>query len=78
MKISHKLCVRIDGTQFYYYDGLQPKMSMSVVRPSRIPHRNQKIIFVSGSYESLERLKGKIGEAPFSKVQSGKKTVCII
>ena len=29
-----------------------------------------------GSYESLERLKGKIGEAPFFfKVQSGKITV---
>ena len=31
----------------------------------QIPHRNQKNIFVWGSYESLERLKGKIGEAPF-------------
>ena len=28
-----------------------------------------------GSYESLERLKGKIKEAPFFKVQSGKITV---
>ena len=29
-----------------------------------------------GSYESLERLKGKIGEDTFSMVQSGKITVC--
>ena len=36
-----------------------------LVLPSRIPHRNQKILFVLGSYESLERLKGNIGEAPF-------------
>ena len=25
--ISHKLCVRMDGTQFYDCDGLQPKMT---------------------------------------------------
>ena len=47
-----------------------------LVRPSRIPHRNLKNLFVLGSYESLERFKGKIGEAPFFKVQSGKITVC--
>ena len=29
-----------------------------------------------GAYESLERLKGKIGEASFFKVQSGKITLC--
>ena len=49
-----------------------------LVRPSRIPHRNLKIPFVLGSYESLERLKDKIGEAPFFKVQSGKITVWVI
>ena len=27
MKISHKLCVRMKGTQFYDYDGLQPKFT---------------------------------------------------
>ena len=27
MKISNKLCVGIDGTQFYDYDGLQPKIT---------------------------------------------------
>ena len=43
-----------------------------LVRPSRIPHRNWKILFVLGSYESLKRLKSKIREAPFFKVQSGK------
>ena len=47
-----------------------------LVRPSRIPYRNLKNIFVLGSYESLETLKGKIVEAPFFKVQSGKITVC--
>lgn len=36
-----------------------------LVRPSKIPHRNQRIIFVLGSYESLEGLKGNIGETLF-------------
>ena len=49
-----------------------------LVWPSRIPHRNQKNIFVLGSYESLERLKCKIGEAHLFKVQSGKITVWAI
>ena len=49
-----------------------------LVRPSRIPHRNFKNLFVLSSYESLERLKAKIGDAPFSKVQCGKITVCFI
>ena len=48
-----------------------------LVRPSRIPHRNLKNIFVLGSYDSLERLEGKTGDKPFFKVQSGKITVCI-
>ena len=26
------VCVRLEGTQFFHYDGLQPKMSMSVYR----------------------------------------------
>ena len=39
-------------------------------------HELKKNIFVLGSYESLERLEGKTGEAPFFlKVQSGKITV---
>jgi hypothetical protein len=29
-------------------------------RPSRIPHRNSKILFVLGSYEYPERLESKI------------------
>ena len=49
-----------------------------LVWPSRIPHRNQKIPVVLGSYESLERLKCKIGEAHLFKVQSGKITVWAI
>ena len=32
MKISHKLCVRMDGTQFFYFDGLQPKMSAGMIK----------------------------------------------
>ena len=48
-----------------------------LVRPSRIPLMNLRILFVLGSYESLERLKGKIGEATFFMVQSGKITVCM-
>ena len=31
MKISHKLCVRMGGTQFFYYDGLQPKMRAGMI-----------------------------------------------
>ena len=31
MKISHKLCVRIDGTHFFYYDGLQPEMRAGII-----------------------------------------------
>ena len=42
---------------------------------SRIPHRISKILFVYGSYEFLAMLEGKIREAPFFKVQSGKITV---
>ena len=40
--------------------------SLLVTTP-RIPHRNQKILFVLGSYEYLERLKGKNGESPIFK-----------
>ena len=36
-----------------------------LVRQSRITHRNLKNIFALGSYDSLERLEGKTGEAPF-------------
>ena len=32
MKISHKLCVTMDGSQFFYYDGLQPKMSARMIK----------------------------------------------
>ena len=32
MKISHKLCVRMGGTQFFYYDGLQPKMRAGMIK----------------------------------------------
>ena len=46
-----------------------------LVRPSRIPHRISKILFVLGSYELLAMLEGKIGETPFFKVQSGEITV---
>ena len=31
MKISHKLCVRMDGTQFFIMIGLQPKMSAGII-----------------------------------------------
>ena len=48
-----------------------------LVRPSRIPHRDLKEN-VLASYESLERLKGKIGEALILKVQSGKITVSTV
>ena len=34
-------------------------------RPSRIPHRNWKIIFVLGADEYIERLEGKIRECLF-------------
>ena len=36
-----------------------------LVWPSRIPYSNLKNIFVLGPYDSLERLEGKIGQAPF-------------
>ena len=36
----------------------------------------KKSFSIKGSYESLERLEGKIGAAPFFKVQPGKITVC--
>ena len=36
-----------------------------LMRPSRIPHRISKIIFVFCSYEFLAILEGKIREAPF-------------
>ena len=36
-----------------------------LVRPSRIPHRISKIIFVLGFYELLAMLEGKIRETPF-------------
>ena len=31
MKISHKLHVRVDETQFLLYDGLQPKMRAGII-----------------------------------------------
>ena len=48
-----------------------------LIQPSRIPHRISKIIFALGADEFLAMLKGKIREAPFFKVQSGKITVCL-
>jgi hypothetical protein len=36
-----------------------------IVRPSRILHRNSKIIFALGADEFLVMLEGKIREAPF-------------
>jgi len=47
-----------------------------IVRPSRIPHRNSKILLPLGADEFLAMLEGKIREAPFFKVQYGKITVC--
>ena len=46
-----------------------------LVWPSRIPHRISKILFALGADEFLVMLEGKIREAPFFKVQSGKITV---
>ena len=45
---------------------------------SRIPHRISKILFALGADEFLAMLEGKVREAPFFKVQSGKITVCAI
>ena len=42
---------------------------------STIPHRISKILFVYHLCEFLAMLEGKIREAPFFKVQSGKITV---
>ena len=47
-----------------------------LVWPSRIPHRISKIIFALGADEFLAMLEGKIREALFFKVPSGKITVC--
>ena len=47
-----------------------------LVRPSRIPHRNLKILFALGADEFLAMLEGKIREAPFFKVGFGNITVC--
>ena len=38
-------------------------------QPSRIPHRNWKIIFVLGADEYIERLEGKIRECLFFYVK---------
>ena len=46
-----------------------------LVRPSKIPYRISKFIFVLGFYEFLAMLEGKIRETPFFKVQYGKMTV---
>ena len=32
MKISHKLRVRMDRTQFFYYAGLQPNMNAGMIK----------------------------------------------
>ena len=48
-----------------------------LVRPSRIPHRISKIHFALGADEFLALLEGKIREAPFFKVLSGKITACV-
>ena len=37
MKISHKICVRMDETQFFYSDFLQPKRSEGMTKePSTV------------------------------------------
>ena len=45
-------------------------------RPLRIPHRISKIFFALGADAFLAMLEGRIREAPFFKVPSGKITVC--
>jgi hypothetical protein len=40
-------------------------MEIPLAQPSRIPHRNSKIIFVLGADLSLEQLEGKTGKGPF-------------
>ena len=48
----------------------------TVNAPSRIPHRISKILFALGAVEFLAKIRDKIREAPFFKVQSGKIKVC--
>ena len=52
------------------HDGRAP-----LVWLSRIPHRISKILFALGDDRFLVMLEGKIREAPFFEVQSGKITV---
>ena len=70
-----KIQISSTGKKVPFWQFFRMGSNCMLGRPSRIPHRNWKILFVLGSYESLERLKGKIREAPFFKVQPGKKTV---
>ena len=60
--------------------GLRPALSKYLSQRinwiiSRIPHRISKIIFALGADGFLSVQEGKIREAPFFKVQSGKITV---
>ena len=45
----------------------------ALVRPSRIPHRVSKILFVYGSYGFLAMLEGKIRQTPFLRFNLVKK-----
>ena len=51
MKISHKLCVRMNGTQFFYHDGLQSKMSVRMIKEHKcniqnLYAKNKKTLFL--------------------------------
>ena len=62
------------GTKFFQIPCTDQKVPFSerardghalIVWPSRIPHRNSKILFALGADEFLIMLEGKITEAPF-------------
>ena len=57
-----------------FQTGLGWSCTVSVARPSRIPHRIS-FFFALDTNEFLAMLKGKIRVTPFLKVQSGKITV---
>ena len=45
MKISHKWCVRMDGTQFFYYDGLPAKNEDGNDKWSWVYHQQQRVVY---------------------------------
>ena len=65
--------IRNSPLRILFTKGLSNSLSNGII--SKISHKNSTLVFVKGSYESLESLEGKTIKDHFFRFQSGKRTV---